>query len=114
MQEKPIYCCMRDEGHQVLDLEGHAKHRGSLLGHTDGIQAIEQPSQKKFETDIALALRGWTWSALCGSKVSQAKSGNLHIPSALWAEIRQGRKVHIGRASRGTSPAHTEHVQILD
>jgi tRNA 2-selenouridine synthase len=79
---------MRDEeGHQVLDLEGHAKHRGSLLGHTDGRRALAQPSQKAFETGIAMALRGLDPARPVWVESESSKIGNLHIPSALWAEI---------------------------
>lgn len=39
-------------GAQVLDLEGMAGHRGSLLGE----MPAGQPSQKRFESDIACAL----------------------------------------------------------
>ena len=78
---------MRAEGHQVLDLEGHARHRGSLLGHTDGRQALAQPSQKAFETDIALALRGLDRTRPVWVESESSKIGNLHIPAALWSKI---------------------------
>lgn len=42
------------KGGQVIDLEGAANHRGSLFGAMG-----EQPSQKMFETRIAMALAGF-------------------------------------------------------
>ena len=43
-------------GHQVLDLEGLAKHRGSLLGLCPG---QTQPSQRYFETCLMQALKAF-------------------------------------------------------
>jgi tRNA 2-selenouridine synthase len=39
-------------GGQVIDLEGLARHRGSILGDVDG----DQPAQKGFETALVQAL----------------------------------------------------------
>ena len=78
---------MREEGHQVLDLEGHAKHRGSLLGHTDGSRALTQPTQKAFETAVAMSLREFDPVRPVWVESESSKIGNLHIPSALWAQI---------------------------
>jgi len=44
---------LRSKGFQVLDLEGLANHRGSLLGAAD---LPPQPSQKLFESRLADAL----------------------------------------------------------
>src|SRR5690606_18688632 len=41
------------QGHQTLDLEGLARHKGSLLGALPG---EDQPSQTAFETAIAAVL----------------------------------------------------------
>ena len=45
---------LAEQGAQVLDLEGLACHRGSVLGPEPG---RPQPSQKAFETSLWLALR---------------------------------------------------------
>ena len=39
------------QGAQVLDLEGMAQHRGSVLGEEPGSQ-YQQPSQKMFDTRL--------------------------------------------------------------
>lgn len=44
--------CLGASGVRVIDLEGLARHRGSVLGAMPG----GQPSQKAFETGIAMAL----------------------------------------------------------
>ena len=47
---------LRDAGAQVLDLEGLARHRGSVLGI---LPDCPQPSQKAFDTALWNALRGF-------------------------------------------------------
>ena len=47
-----IYIHICKNGEQVLDLEGAANHRGSVLGG----QELPQPSQKAFETAVCHAL----------------------------------------------------------
>jgi tRNA 2-selenouridine synthase len=44
---------LRDLGEQVIDLEGHANHRGSAFG---ALGLADQPSQQNFENALALAL----------------------------------------------------------
>ena len=79
-------------GAQVLDLEGLANHRGSVLGNEPD---IEQPSQKAFETNI------WgTLSALKSEKIVYVESeskkvGGLHIPDALMDAIRDGQCIEL-------------------
>ena len=46
-----ILHALNEQGAQMLDLEGLANHRGSLLG----AMRDEQPSQKMFETRLAQA-----------------------------------------------------------
>ena len=84
---------MKQQGHQVLDLEGHAKHRGSLLGHTDGTHSLTQPSQKKFETEIANALRSFDPDRPVWIESESSKIGNLHIPAVLWSRITSAPRV---------------------
>jgi tRNA 2-selenouridine synthase len=45
-----VLAALETRGQQVLDLEGLARHRGSVLGALPG---VEQPSQKAFETQLA-------------------------------------------------------------
>jgi tRNA 2-selenouridine synthase len=64
---------LRSKGVQVLDLEGLAKHRGSLLGAAD---LPPQPSQKLFESTLAAALKELdlsqpVWVEAESSKVAQ-------------------------------------------
>lgn len=76
---------LRDAGAQVLDLEGLANHRGSLLG-TVG----PQPSQKRFESGIYAALQGFDLARPIFLEAESNRIGALHIPAALWKRLPEG------------------------
>lgn len=67
-------------GGQVLDLEGLAKHRGSIFG----AQAEQQPDQKAFESDIAMALAGFDPARPVVVEAESSKVGDLIVPPSLW------------------------------
>ena len=67
-------------GVQVLDLEGLAQHRGSLLGEMDG----GQPAQRGFETAIAVALRQLDPARPVIVEAESSKIGKLTLPPSLW------------------------------
>ena len=70
-------------GQQVLDLEAMAGHRGSLLGATAG----GQPSQRAFETRIALAIERLDPARPVLVEAESSKIGRLIVPPALWAAM---------------------------
>lgn len=67
-------------GVQVVDLEGLARHRGSLLGDMEG----GQPSQKGFETGLAVALQGLDPDRPVLVEAESSKIGRLNVPKSLW------------------------------
>jgi tRNA 2-selenouridine synthase len=76
-------------GCQTLDLEALANHRGSLFGgHPDG-----QPSQKNFETQIAVALTNFDRAKPLLLEAESSKIGDLAIPPSLWQIMGQAQKV---------------------
>lgn len=77
---------------QVLDLEGLAAHRGSVLG---GLPDQAQPSQKMFESRLWNALRQLNLQQTIYVESESKKVGCLHIPDALMDQIRQGNCVEI-------------------
>ncbi len=83
-------------GEQILDLEGLACHKGSVLGM---LPNQPQPAQKWFETQLFTVLQGFDPQRPVYVEAESRKVGNLHVPEALIARIRQGRCVHIN-ASR--------------
>ena len=80
---------------QVLDLEGLAMHRGSVLGHHP---VAEQPSQKSFETALWNTLRLFDPTKPVYVESESKKVGSLHIPDLLMARIREGSCIEIEAA----------------
>ena len=86
-------------GQQILDLEGLAIHRGSVLGNEPN---TEQPSQKGFETNLWNALNQLDPSKIVLVESESKKVGGLHIPDPLMERIRDGQCIEMrsGTATR--------------
>jgi tRNA 2-selenouridine synthase len=67
-------------GEQVLDLEGFARHRGSLIGSIPG---ESQPSQKLFDTTLVDAIRGFDPGRPIWVEAESKKIGNIQLPASL-------------------------------
>ncbi len=72
-------------GAQVLDLEGIACHRGSVLGPLPG---VPQPSQKHFETCLWQALRGFDAARPVFVEGESRMIGRLRVPEPLLERLR--------------------------
>lgn len=72
-------------GAQVLDLEGLASHRSSVLGVIPG---QPQPSQKRFDTLVWEKLRGFDPARPVYVESESKKVGNVAVPDALIAAMR--------------------------
>jgi tRNA 2-selenouridine synthase len=86
------------QGEQVLDLEGLANHRGSVLG---GDPLEPQPAQKAFETRLWNALRSMDPARIIYVESESKKVGGVHIPDALMEQIRIGQCIEL-RSQRKT------------
>ena len=73
-------------GAQVIDLEGLANHRSSVLG---AIPGLAQPSQKRFDTLIWDALRQLDPARPVFIESESKKVGNVAVPTALIDVMRQ-------------------------
>ncbi|SLN73998.1 tRNA 2-selenouridine synthase [Roseivivax jejudonensis] len=71
-------------GVQVLDLEGLARHRGSLLGDMPG----GQPAQKGFETALVQALHALDPARPVVVEAESSKIGALNLPPRLWEAMK--------------------------
>ena len=78
------------EGAQVLDLEGLARHRGSVLG---GLPEEGQPSQKAFETAVWHALQGFDDRRPVFVESESRKIGALAVPGAVLERMRAAGRV---------------------
>ncbi|MBQ2262425.1 MAG: tRNA 2-selenouridine(34) synthase MnmH [Loktanella sp.] len=79
------------KGVQVIDLEAFANHRGSLLGGSDN----GQPSQRAFETRIALALHHFDPARPVLIEAESSKIGRLIIPPMLWSAMCAARRIAV-------------------
>jgi tRNA 2-selenouridine synthase len=80
------------QGHQVIDLEGLACHKGSVLGNMPG---QPQPSQIRFETLISEALESIDPSRPVFVEGESRKIGRLTVPEPLLAHMRASPCVEI-------------------
>ncbi|SDP33808.1 tRNA 2-selenouridine synthase [Ralstonia sp. 25mfcol4.1] len=72
-------------GEQVVDIEGLARHKGSLLGALPG---VPQPSQTRFETTLADAIEHIDLSRPLFVEGEGARIGQLNLPVPLVARMR--------------------------
>ena len=94
---------LASEGHQVLDLEALAHHRGSLLG-TEPVG--EQPSQKSFETQIWDCLRQLDTQRPVFVESESRKIGSVQVPAGLIEKMRQSSCIEL-------TPSLSDRVAFL-
>jgi len=73
------------EGAQIIDLEGLARHRGSLLGD---LPSDPQPSQKYFESQLLVALEAIDPARPVFVESESRRIGTLQVPDALLDRMR--------------------------
>ncbi len=78
-------------GAQVIDLEGLARHRGSLLGAMAG----GQPGQKAFETALAAEIAALDPGRPVYVEAESSKVGERIVPPMLWKAMIGARRVEI-------------------
>jgi tRNA 2-selenouridine synthase len=81
---------LAEAGAQVLDLEGLARHRGSVLG---GLAHEPQPTQKAFETALWHALSRFDAARPVYVESESRKIGALQVPTALLERMRSAGRV---------------------
>lgn len=91
------------QGAQVLDLEGIAQHKGSVLGSLPG---QPQPSQKWFESQLVDMLGHIDPSAPIWVESESRKIGAIQLPTALLMRIRASHCLRV-------EPPLTERVRFL-
>ena len=76
---------LAEQGEQVLDIEGLARHKGSLLG---ALPDVPQPSQTAFETALADAIERIDPSRPLFVEGESARIGQINLPVPLVARMR--------------------------
>jgi tRNA 2-selenouridine synthase len=79
-------------GVQVIDLEGLARHRGSVFGGRAG----GQPSQKAFEGTLARAVARLDPARPVVMEAESSKIGALIVPPTLWKAIIAAPRITLG------------------
>ncbi|MCK9688592.1 tRNA 2-selenouridine(34) synthase MnmH [Scleromatobacter humisilvae] len=80
------------QGEQVLDLEGLAVHKGSLLGDVPG---QPQPTQKTFDSLVLDVLRRFDPARPVWIEAESRKVGRLLVPEELTAAMRRAPTLHL-------------------
>lgn len=86
-----VLALLAARGVQVIDLEGLARHRGSLFGAMPG----GQPSQKGFETALAMELARLDPARVVVVEAESSKVGNCRLPPELWKAMVSAPRVAI-------------------
>lgn len=82
---------MGELGVQVIDLEGLARHRGSLFGAMPG----GQPSQRGFEGRLALEMAALDPARPVVVEAESAKVGDLRLPPGLWKAMQAAPRIAV-------------------
>jgi tRNA 2-selenouridine synthase len=90
-----LLAALREAGAQVLDLEGLAAHRGSVLGELPG---QPQPAQKAFESELRHELSRLDAARPVFVEGESKKIGQLQVPEALIARMRASECVLLDTA----------------
>ena len=83
---------LSEEGAQTLDLEGLARHRGSLIG---AIPGVAQPTQKTFDSLLLERLRSFDTSKPVFIESESKKVGNIQLPTALMTAMHHAAVLRI-------------------
>jgi tRNA 2-selenouridine synthase len=82
-----LLAALAETGHQVLDLEMLARHRGSVLGR---LPEQPQPSQKWFDSALLLTLQKFDPDRPVYVEAESSKIGLVTLPPALIAAMHAG------------------------
>ena len=89
---KTLFLKELSKQYQVIDFEGLAKHKGSILGN---IPNQFQPTQKYFETLIYEKLRNFNLKKKIWVEAESIKVGKLNIPSLIWKSMPLGKNIKL-------------------
>jgi tRNA 2-selenouridine synthase len=80
------------QGEQVIDLEGLARHRGSVFGD---FSDTPQPSQKRFETGLWTQLRALDPARPVYVEAESTMVGKRRVPKRLWEAMKAAPRIEI-------------------
>jgi tRNA 2-selenouridine synthase len=83
---------LSERGVQMLDLEGLAEHRGSLLG---GLPGRPQPKQKMFESRLLAAVERLDPERPVVIEAESSKVGDLMLPPVVWSAMTVAPRIEL-------------------
>ena len=87
---------LKKAGAQILDLEGLANHKGSLLG---AIPDSPQPSQRLFESRLFDAIDALDPAKVTFIEAESSRVGNVSLPKALWHQMAEATMIELTTAT---------------
>jgi len=103
---------LQAEGQQVVELEGLAAHRGSLIGALPG---QPQPPQKLFDSRLLAALRGLDPQRPVWIEAESKKIGRLQLPEPLHEAMQSSPTVTIDAPmSERVRLWHEDYAHFVD
>lgn len=89
-----VLLAARAQGAQVIDLEGLARHRGSIFGALPG----GQPAQKGFESALAVELAALDPARPVLVEAESSKVGEISLPKGLWGAMCAAPRLQLAAA----------------
>lgn len=90
-----ILASLADQGESVIDLEGHARHKGSAFG---GLGQEEQPSQPHFENLVGIDLWKKRHNKCIWIEDESRAVGKNMIPEGIWNQMRSAIVLFVERS----------------
>jgi len=75
---------LKEKGHQIIDLEGIAHHKGSAFG---SLGQLPQPSTESFENELAWQLSQFDEGKPVWIENESRLIGNCYLPDAFWNQM---------------------------
>jgi len=96
---------VKERGVQVLDLEGLAVHRGSMLG----AMSATQPAQTGFESALVTSIAGLDPARPVLVEAESSRIGRIVLPPAIWAAMCAAPRIEVSApvSARATYLAET-------
>ena len=87
-----ILQCLEEAGEQVIDLEGLARHRGSVFG---GFPGVTQPTVEQFQNQLMERWNRLSPERLTWLEGESKKIGRVVIPDALWSRLADAPMIFV-------------------
>jgi tRNA 2-selenouridine synthase len=110
---------LKDQGEQILDLEGLASHKGSAFGH---LMMGQQPTTEQFQNDLFEEILKLDLSKPVWVEDESIAIGKIFLPNDFWltmaksplVKMEVSKEVRIGRLVNEYGPADKEEfLQIM-